>query len=90
MREARAYWDALRGMMRLELEESVRRQRQAELARLDYAGPDDGVSDAEFEARFRVYMLRIFLLGTLPPAGAFGIAKLLRAVAEQAAGGGGY
>ena len=81
--EVVAYWVAMRGMMRIELEESVRQQRSNDLASLDFAGADDGVSDEQFEAQFRVYMLRIFLLGTLPPAVAFGVAKLLRALVEQ-------
>jgi hypothetical protein len=71
---------ALRAMMRIELEEIRRRSASDESAVLD--GGADGVSDEAFEAQFRAYILRIFLLGFAPPLVAFGLAKLLRAAAE--------
>ena len=76
--EPLAYWSALRGMMRLELEEATRRAQTDELSVLESAD----VTDDMFEAQFRVYMLRIFLLGAAGPAVAFGVAKVLRAAAE--------
>lgn len=76
VREPLAYWDALRAMMRIELEESVRRSRTDELAVLE--GADASVSDEEFEAQFRLYIARIFLLGAAGPAVVFAIARLLR------------
>ena len=79
VREPLAYVSALRGMMRLELEEAKRRSRSDELSVLEV---DDGVSDDEFEAQFRVYMLRIFALGFMPGAAAFALAKLLRAAVD--------
>lgn len=83
LREPAAYWTALRAMMRIELEEIRRRSASDESAVLD--GGADGVSDEAFEAQFRAYILRIFLLGFAPPLVAFGLAKLLRAAAEVVA-----
>ena len=78
--EPLAYWDALRGMMRLELEEAVRRSQTDEMSVL--SGGEEGVTDEQFERQFRVYIARIFLLGAAGPALAFGVAKLLRALVE--------
>merc|ERR1719171_912390 len=73
-REPLAYWDALRGMMRIELEELRRRERAQsdELSVLT----EEGVSDADFEASFRAYLLRIFLFGAAGPLLAYGLAKV--------------
>ena len=80
VREPYAYWQALRGMMRIELEEIRRRDRQLsdELAVLT---DDSGVSDADFERAFRLYLLRIFLLGAAGPFFVFVVAKLGAAAA---------
>lgn len=84
IREPLAYWQAMRGMMRIELEESVR-QSQSDEARVlaDEGAGSGGVSDAEFEAKFRVYIFRVFLLGASAPALAFAAAKALRAAVDS-------
>ena len=38
-------------------------------------------SDADFEASFRAYVLRIFLFGAAGPLLVYGLARLLRAAA---------
>lgn len=81
-REPFAYWEAMRGMMRIELEESSRLTRSDEAAVLD-GGRSAGVSDEEFEAKFRLYIAQIFAIGFCLPAGAFLAAKLLRAAMES-------
>ena len=90
LREPLAYWSALRGMMRVELDEIRRRSESDEAAVL---GGEGGVSDDEFEAAFRAYMVRIFAIGFVPPLAAFALAKVLLRVASDSvglgAGGGG-
>ena len=90
LREPLAYWSALRGMMRVELDEIRRRSESDEAAVL---GGEGGVSDDEFEAAFRAYMVRIFAIGFAPPLAAFALAKVLLRVASDSvglgAGGGG-
>lgn len=84
--EPLAYWSALRGMMRLELEEATRRAQTDEMSVLSGGAGDDGeVSDEQFESQFRLYIARIFLLGAAGPAVAFGVAKLIRAAISQQA-----
>ena len=78
-REPLAYWDALRGMMRIELEELRRRERE-QSDELSVLTDDDGVTDDDFEASFRAYLLRIFLLGAAGPLAVYVFAKVLRAV----------
>jgi len=73
-----AYWRALRGMMRIEMEEAVRRGQTDELAVLGAAG----VSDEEFESEFRVFIGRNLLLGALLPAAIVGVAKAVRAASQ--------
>ena len=79
-REPLAYWDALRGMMRIELEELRRRERE-QSDELSVLTDDAGVTDDDFEASFRAYLLRIFLLGAAGPLAVYVFAKVLRAVA---------
>ena len=81
MREPLAYWSALRGMMRLELEEARKRASTDSLGFVD--GDFEGVSDEVFEAEFRVYMVRIFALGFLPAGAAFAVGKLVKAAVES-------
>ena len=78
-REPLAYWDALRGMMRIELEELRRRERE-QSDELSVLTDDAGVTDDDFEASFRAYLLRIFLLGAAGPLAVYVFAKVLRAV----------
>ena len=61
-------------MMRIELEEIRRRSASDEVSVID----GTGVSDEDFEAAFRAYILRIFALGFVPPFVAFALAKALR------------
>ena len=55
----RAYWSALRGMMRIEMEEGARRAASDELSVL---GSSD-VTDEEFEREFRRFIGRNLLVG---------------------------
>lgn len=84
LRTPLAYWRALRGMMRIELEEARRRAQTDELAVLEGAA---GVTDDEFEREFRWFIARALLTGALPAAAAWGVAKVAAQVA--AAGGSG-
>lgn len=59
-----AYWAALRGMMRIELEEAVRRSQSDELAVLT----DASVTDEQFEQAFRWFILQNLLAGAALPA----------------------
>jgi len=59
----RAYWSALRGMMRIEMEEGARRAASDELSVL---GSSD-VTDEEFEREFRRFIGRNLLVGALLP-----------------------
>ena len=59
----RAYWSALRGMMRIEMEEGARRAASDELPVL---GSSD-VTDEEFEREFRRFIGRNLLVGALLP-----------------------
>ena len=67
----RAYWSALRGMMRIEMEEGARRAASDELSVL---GSSD-VTDEEFEREFRRFIGRNLLVGALLPASVYGVAK---------------
>jgi len=80
VREPLAYWDALRGMMRIELEE-LRRRERAQSDELSVLTEDASVTDDDFEASFRAYIVRIFLLGAAGPFAVYVLAKLLRAAA---------
>ena len=60
-REPLAYWDALRRMMRIELEVVPCEREQSD--ELSVLTDDGGVTDDDFEASFKAYLLRIFLLG---------------------------
>ena len=80
-----AYWRALRGMMRIELEEARRRAQTDELSVLEGAA---GVTDDEFEGEFRWFIARALLTGALPAAAAWGVAKLAAQVTGGGAGSG--
>jgi hypothetical protein len=67
-------------MMRIELEELRRRERE-QSDELSVLTDDAGVTDDDFEASFRTYLLRIFLLGAAGPLAVYVFAKVLRAVA---------
>lgn len=67
----RAYWAALRGMMRIEMEEGARRAASDELTVL---GSSD-VTDEDFEREFRSFIGRNLLVGALLPASLYGVAK---------------
>ena len=69
--------------MRVELDEIRRRRESDEAAVL---GGEGGVSDDEFEAAFRAYMVRIFAIGFAPPLAAFALAKVLLRVASDSVG----
>ena len=66
-----AYWSALRGMMRIEMEEGARRAASDELAVL---GSSD-VTDEDFEREFRRFIGRNLFIGALLPASVYGVAK---------------
>lgn len=71
LRAPRAYWAALRGMMRIEMEEAARRAASDELAVLG----SSNVTDEDFEREFRSFIGRNLLIGALLPASVYGVAK---------------
>ena len=75
-----AWWVALRELTRQELDEVVRRSRSDELVVLE--GADEGVSDAEFNEWFAVFVGRNFLSGALIGATAY---YALKTIGELAA-----
>jgi hypothetical protein len=67
--EPAAYWAALRGMMRIELEEAVRRSQSDESAVLSVR--DLSMTDEQFEQAFRWFILQNLLAGAALPAAVY-------------------
>jgi len=80
--EPLAYWSALRGMMRIELEEAVRRSQTEDLAALE---GEPSVSDEQFERKFRMFVLTNLLTGAALPAAAYLFVKAPAVIAALSA-----